>query len=73
MTHNITGEFLDSLGEYPHLKGKTALLRRDRLSAYVRAQFDDITLKEGHGWYTFPEIQFRIDDPNEPDETDEKS
>lgn len=97
--YDLTGRFLDPHGSAPHLKGKTAILRRCVKPGRVLAQFDDITLMESHGWWrgpgtvanerdqrfalineaseqpwqTFTEIQFRIDDPNEPDETDERS
>lgn len=53
------GRFNNRRGHHPHLAGKTALVKnhpRDNRS--VEAQFDDILLSEGYGWWTFERADF---------------
>lgn len=42
------------------LAGKTALLRVEENSNFVKAQFDDRTLAVAYGWHTFPKSDFNI-------------
>lgn len=59
----LHGTFTDPDRTHPHLKGKATLVRnRDDFKPDVLlAQFDDLTLNEGHGWHEFPAASFIID------------
>ena len=46
------------IGIRNRLKYKTALLQK--APGGWRAQFYDMTLKEGYGWHWFPESAFRV-------------
>ena len=56
------GTFTDKDGLWPHLKGKTALLRDSAVwSDRVLAQFDDTSVPEAQGWTLFYRRQFDIE------------
>lgn len=61
------GTFLDPLGIYPELKGKTALLRWDEGGTAFLAQFDDLALHGWtHSWHAFSKASFDLDPINQP-------
>jgi hypothetical protein len=55
----VTGTYT---GGRVELKGKTALLRKDRRPGFYLAQFDDLSLHfYAHGWTLFPECDFSVE------------
>lgn len=42
------------VGARPDLNGKTALVLPSGFRGHVKAQFDDVELKEAFGWHYFP-------------------